>query len=71
VSMKKSLLLFAVEILLAEPVFAKSEDCDGTPDYRFSVGDGYRNLQYRTSIYGHLPPQGAGIRLGIYQVQAA
>ena len=46
--MKKSLLLFAVEILLAEPVFAKSEDCDGTPDYRFSVGDGYRNLQYRT-----------------------
>ena len=69
--MKKSLLLFIAGLFLCWPLFAQSENCDGTPDYRSSVEDGSRKLQYRTSIYGQLLPAGAGIRLGIYQVQAA
>ena len=44
---------------------------DGTPDYRKCVEDGYRKLQYKTSIYGEVPKPGSGIRLGIYQIQAA
>ncbi len=46
-------------------------DDDGTPFYRPSVEESYRKLQIRTSIYESLPPRGAGIRLGIYQAQAA
>ncbi len=46
-------------------------DDDGTPAYRESVERGYRTLQIRTSIYQSLPSHGAGIRLGIYQAQAA
>lgn len=45
------------------------ESC--APIYNDSVEDGYRRLQYRTSIYGEPPQEGAGIRLGIYQAQAA
>lgn len=44
---------------------------DGTPDYRKCVEDSYRKLQYKTSIYGETPKPGSGIRLGIYQIQAA
>ena len=44
--------------------------CDGTPQYRESVEESYRTLQYRTSIYGDVPEYGSGVRLGIYQVQA-
>jgi len=44
---------------------------DGTPEYRKSVEDSYRKLQIRTSIYESLPKRGSGIRLGIYQAQAA
>jgi len=44
---------------------------DGTPEYRKSVQDSYRKLQIRTSIYQELPKKGSGIRLGIYQAQAA
>jgi predicted amidohydrolase len=47
------------------------KDIDGTPDYRASVTASYRSLQYKLSVYGTVPPAGAGIRLGIYQAQAA
>jgi len=44
---------------------------DGTPEYRESVEDSYRKLMIRTSIYEEVPERGTGIRLGIYQAQAA
>jgi len=50
---------------------AVAEVTDGTPEYRKSVEDSYRELQYKVSIYGDVPVSGSGIRLGIYQVQAA
>jgi predicted amidohydrolase len=43
---------------------------DGTPEYRPTVTDSYRQLQFKVSIYGELPSEGSGIRLGIYQAQA-
>jgi len=44
---------------------------DGTPDYKLSVEESYRKLQYKMSIYGDVPESGSGIRLGIYQIEAA
>jgi len=44
---------------------------DGTPDYKLSVEESYRKLQYKMSIYGDVPEPGSGIRLGIYQIEAA
>ncbi|MFK5856170.1 MAG: carbon-nitrogen hydrolase family protein [Bacteroidota bacterium] len=44
---------------------------DGTPDYKLSVEESYRKLQYKMSIYGDVPEAGSGIRLGIYQIEAA
>lgn len=44
---------------------------DGTPDYKLSVEESYRKLQYKMSIYGEVPKLGSGIRLGIYQMEAA
>ncbi|HOO78085.1 MAG TPA: carbon-nitrogen hydrolase family protein [bacterium] len=43
---------------------------DGTPEYRPAVTDGYRRLKVRAAVYAAPPPRGAGIRLGVYQVQA-
>lgn len=47
------------------------ESGDGTPDYRSSVETSYRQLQIKTSIYETVPKRGSGLRLGIYQAQAA
>lgn len=44
---------------------------DGTPRYNRRVEEGFRTLQLRLSIYETLPRPGRGIRLGIYQIQAA
>ncbi len=44
---------------------------DGTPDYKLSVEESYRKLQYKMSIYGDIPERGSGLRLGIYQIEAA
>jgi len=44
---------------------------DGTPDYKLSVEESYRKLQYKMSIYGDVPELGSGLRLGIYQIEAA
>ncbi len=41
------------------------------PVYRKSVRDSYRKLQIKTSIYQKLSKKGSGIRLGVYQAQAA
>jgi len=67
----KRVLAALTVVLVALPVVAQEESCDGTPGYRKSVTDSYRKLQVRTSIYPGTPPEGAGIRLGIYQAQAA
>jgi len=70
----KFLHMISVVIVASGSAWAQSEGMDagdGTPDYRASVTESYRKLQVRTSIYGELPPAGAGIRLGIYQAQAA
>lgn len=44
---------------------------DGTPDYKLSVEESYRKIQYKMSIYGDVPERGSGLRLGIYQIEAA
>lgn len=51
--------------------WTEGEDTDGTPQYRPSVMKSYRKLQYKTSTYQDVPVLGSGLRLGIYQVQAA
>jgi hypothetical protein len=40
---------------------------DGTPDYKLSVLESYRKLQYKTSIYSEVLKQGSGLRLNINQ----
>ena len=44
---------------------------DGTPEYRACVQASYRRLQIRTSIHETRPEKASGLRLGIYQAQAA
>lgn len=42
-----------------------------SPRYDNAVMNSYRTLQYKMSIYGQPPQAGKGLRLGIYQAQAA
>ena len=63
------IFLIALAFVLIPLVSTAFED--GTPEYRKSVEDSYRKLQIRTSIYENIPEHGSGIRLGIYQAQAA
>jgi predicted amidohydrolase len=42
-----------------------------SPRYNDTVMDSYRTLQYKMSIYGQPPQAGKGLRLGVYQAQAA
>lgn len=42
-----------------------------SPDYNATVMNSYRTLMYKSSVYGELPEAGKGIRLGVYQAQAA
>ncbi len=42
-----------------------------SPRYNQTVMNSYRMLQYKMSIYGSPPAEGKGVRLGIYQAQAA
>jgi len=44
---------------------------DGTPLYGDTVLASFRRLQLKTSIYAAPPKRGGGIRLGIYQAEAA
>ena len=64
------LLVFLMCISVSLGVSGQMAD-DGTPEYRESVEDSYRKLMIRTSIYEEVPERGTGIRLGIYQAQAA
>ncbi|MCD4681520.1 MAG: hypothetical protein K8S00_14155 [Bacteroidales bacterium] len=58
-----------IEIQKLDKQIAASSD--GTPDYKLSVLKSYRELQYRMSVYGDVPEHGSGLRLGIYQIEAA
>ena len=58
--------------LLAAPALAGPPvpDCC-SPKYDKEVMDSYRTLQFKTSTYAEPPAAGKGIRLGVYQAQAA
>lgn len=65
-------LIFFLFLFLLLPLSAKGQEYDdGTPEYRKSVTESCRKLQYKLSIYQDVPERGTGIRLGIYQAQAA
>lgn len=68
----RTLILAALAVfLLALPAQAgPMPDCC-SPKYKDKVMQSYRDLQYRMSIYGQLPEKGKGLRLGVYQAQAA
>jgi len=72
--MKKTIMAIAFVFFTASAVFASealNPTCDGTPQYGKSVMESYRKLQFKTSVYESVPEPGKGIRLGIYQAQAA
>lgn len=61
-------LFFSISIFASD--LAQEAD-DGTPIYNKTVRDGYHKLQFKMSIYEAIPQKGEGIRLGIYQAEAA
>jgi len=70
--MKRStilLFLFFSITIFADNLVPKEDD--GTPIYNKTVSDSYHSIQFKMSIYDAVPEKGQGIRLGIYQVQAA
>jgi len=67
----RNLWIIAVLAIALNAYGQAKSACDGTPEYRKSVMNSYRNLQFKMSVYGKLPLRGTGIRLGIYQAQAA
>ena len=72
--MKKTITAIAFVFFAAGAVLAAeapNPTCDGTPQYGKSVMESYRKLQFKTSVYENIPEPGKGIRLGIYQAQAA
>ena len=69
--MRRLMVLLVVIVFLVVPFYATGQERNGTPEYRKSVTDSYRKLLFKTSIYENVPDRGTGIRLGIYQAQAA
>ena len=72
--MKSAAIALVLAVALSSLALAAGElnpTCDGTPLYKKQVMEGYRKVQFKTSIYENLPDTGKGIRLGIYQAQAA
>ena len=72
--MKKNILPIVSVFAAAGAAFATealNPTCDGTPQYGKPVMESYRKLQFKTSVYEDIPERGQGIRLGIYQAQAA
>ncbi|MEA3490491.1 MAG: carbon-nitrogen hydrolase family protein [Campylobacterota bacterium] len=61
-------LLFSISIVAND---LAHDEGDGTPTYNKTVRDSYHKLQFKMSIYEALPTKGKGIRLGIYQSEAA
>ncbi len=65
-------LLLAVGTWLFIALTAYAADGDNCPpNYAQEVMDSYRRLQMKISVYEDSPASGKGIRLGIYQAQAA
>ncbi|MCB2227038.1 MAG: carbon-nitrogen hydrolase family protein [Desulfarculaceae bacterium] len=58
-------------MLLAIPAQAGPVPDCCSPRYDQTVMQSYRQLQYKMSIYGSPPAPGQGLRLGVYQAQAA
>lgn len=72
--MKSAAIALVLAVALSGLALAAGElnpTCDGTPLYKKQVMEGYCKVQFKTSIYENLPDTGKGIRLGIYQAQAA
>ncbi len=69
--MKKLLFILIAGVILLPSLPAKADSDDGAPFYSETVEDSYRRLQYKMSVYLNPPVNGPGIRVGIYQAQAA
>ncbi len=66
------LLMLAILVGLIWTATTYAADGDNCPPrYSKEVMDSYRKLQMKLSIYEEPPAEGKGIRLGIYQAQAA
>jgi predicted amidohydrolase len=63
------LLSFSMSIFADDAMVQQADD--GTPIYNKTVTGSYRKLQFKMSIYEKVPEKGKGIRLGIYQAEAA
>ncbi len=71
--MKKLMILLVVLVLFGPLDILEAQttpDCC-TPQYDQRVMDSYRQLMFKMSIYGQPPASGEGLRLGVYQAQAA
>ena len=71
---KKTIFIIVFVFLAAGAALASevlNPTCDGTPQYGKLVMESQRKLQFKTSVYERVPEPGQGIRLGIYQAQAA
>jgi predicted amidohydrolase len=69
--LKAFLGIMAFSFLLTTGAWAEPiPDCC-SPRYSSTVMKSYRTLQYKMSIYGQPPQAGKGLRLGVYQAQAA
>ena len=72
--MKKAISIIVFVFLAAGAALASevlNSICDGTPEYGRLVMESQRKLQFKISVYESVPEPGQGIRLGIYQAQAA
>lgn len=58
-------------LLAAAPALAQGGSDCCPPHYDKTVTDSYRQLMFRESTYARPPADGEGIRLGVYQAQAA
>ncbi len=69
--MKTLMAVLLCTLLLPTVTFADtvSSDCC-PPEYEQTVMDSYRKLMIESSVYQSVPPEGKGIRLGVYQAQA-
>ena len=61
------IVFITIIVLIAIPTSAYAQ----TPIYNKKVMDSYRKLQVKASVYENLPKEGEGIRLGVYQAEAA
>ncbi len=67
--MKKNIIVLVLISLIL--LLASISSLAQTPVYNDTVMKSYRKLQFKISMYENLPEKGKGIRLGVYQAQAA